>query len=1141
MPEENGEHTIPTFMELVEKRSGVLERLAEEAAHKRDLVEELDCSRSTIDRAIRELVGEELVACEDGRYRTTAAGAVACHAHRQFARLANDIGGARDLLGQLTADEPLDPMLLRDAEVARASELTRVELLEPIQCRLREADAIAVVLPELADIGHLDIYRQRAETGVQTDIVLDPELYATLRVQRPRTLRQLGSADGATCHVAETPPCGLIVTEQNGEATATVLLFNDGQIIGTITNDTSSVLAWANRNIADLREVGRDVTEEMSELSTASVDSSQATGTGGHRTRLPNPVRADGFTRLSSADFDRREPVDPATAYRTGLGFTEIAAGYAADRTTGDTAQCVATRLLDRLAEGNSTVVIGSPGVGKSTVCKQVAYQWYEADRGPVLYRSGDTGRRINHPEELLELARTVEGHTLVVVEAATHPDARPALDLARTIEDESDISVLFDARRGEWDTVEAGDEIELFHLPEIDEADCARLIETVRSLGATQELPPASELLAAGREAAHEAAVDAGVTLSVVHRLATLLDPLATDRERQATPLVADVEAAIDATLAADSAVFDIALAVQACIVSDQPVSVDLLYGLHRDPQTVDTAIELLTDRALFPPVADGVYRTVHASWAAMFIERAVERRGAATISDRLLERLERLFRLADDAAARDRLRTLVSGSTPLVRRVKTDPQRWVDDCVERFHRAPIEYPKIAPAFNSDDGLPLPEVASEGIALLGRFRRAQAAERGGAFDRALSEVEVVREQLANEATVPPGHTRTELEIRADHLAGRIHRNQGDLATAEDLLNATLTAAEETDQDTLAGRCRYELGDIARQRGHLDEARELFQVCAEHANSQIRTDGLRGLGRVEHTQGNYEKAAERLKKCLAIDNRLGDRNGLLQTLNVLGANAVVRGETETAEEHFRRSIEIARRLGARKAEAEALNNLGEVFSRRGANEAAREHYERARAVASEVGVSRSVAIALCNLGHTQCVQGERSAAKDSFQQALSIGERLESPKLQLHAHRGLAAVAGETGDHGVAVDQFDRAHALASEMSNERMAATIRADQATAIAARGDRQRALSQLEAAIDALHSVDALVDVLDSIEELVDICLDAADRESAVAACHHGIDVATRADLDDRVTAFKCQLAEIDTGSQVDSKPE
>lgn len=106
-------------------------------------------------------------------------------------------------------------------------------------------------------------------------------------------------------------------------------------------------------------------------------------------------LRDEGFRRLSPLTFDR-DIEDPERPWRAGFDLVHVRAGFAVDRVrpdgtniTGDLFETV------RSAAGTSRLVRGPAGLGKSTVCKQVACRWYDSpDTGPVFYRESGPGRR---------------------------------------------------------------------------------------------------------------------------------------------------------------------------------------------------------------------------------------------------------------------------------------------------------------------------------------------------------------------------------------------------------------------------------------------------------------------------------------------------------------------------------------------------------------------------------------------------------------------------------------------------------------------------------------------------------------------------------------------------------------------------
>lgn len=68
---------VAAHVDLVADRYEFLTELAEEPARKPEIVDRTDTSRSTVDRAIRELTEADLVERTEGRYVTTTFGRLA--------------------------------------------------------------------------------------------------------------------------------------------------------------------------------------------------------------------------------------------------------------------------------------------------------------------------------------------------------------------------------------------------------------------------------------------------------------------------------------------------------------------------------------------------------------------------------------------------------------------------------------------------------------------------------------------------------------------------------------------------------------------------------------------------------------------------------------------------------------------------------------------------------------------------------------------------------------------------------------------------------------------------------------------------------------------------------------------------------
>ena len=155
-----------------------------------------------------------------------------------------------------------------------------------------------------------------------------------------------------------------------------------------------------------------------------------------------------GFVQLTEGYVARREPASLLDAWRRGPTLADVRAGRAVPRNPpddGTDAGTMTAAVLTRLRAGVDCAVLGPPGSGKSTVCKRVACEWFDAGRGPVLYRESGSGATFDDPAALARESARAEGHLLVVVEDAVQPDAQAVFDLLDRVGDAEDVTLLVD------------------------------------------------------------------------------------------------------------------------------------------------------------------------------------------------------------------------------------------------------------------------------------------------------------------------------------------------------------------------------------------------------------------------------------------------------------------------------------------------------------------------------------------------------------------------------------------------------------------------------------------------------------------------------------------------------------------------
>ena len=1019
---------LPGLVETVQRRLDFLETLVGESLRKHELVDALDCSRSTVNRAIDELEAETLVARETDGYRATLTGELLATSYRRFLDTATDVDAAREVLSPLDADADLSPTVLRGADTYRAAGPDPYRPLERLDRTIRNAETVEAALPTLPYPRLLDRCRAVAAGGI-VRLVIDDELYRHARTQFPADIGSLARQNGVEIRAGDGVDVGLVVAD----AVAITLVFDDdGGLHGIAESSDPEAVAWGRDRIGSLADAADDVSDELADVATASepggpdnggndavrgVDDGQPGGTdrltaGGGFIGTAAGVASDtlasqGFLTLDDERLDGNP--DPIGPLRAPASFAEVAAGYVLDRTapTENGRYSVADRLFESLSDGDDRLLVGPAGSGKSTVCRSVAVRWHRSGRGSVLYRRGGSEEPFTAVESLRERISNAPGSVLVVVEDVVSPGAARTIAVARELAERPDVSFLFDARRDAYDEPDGlpltpadltyRGRIETIRMPRLDEREVERFVDHVATITETPLATDASALLDAIRGRPDNQSADgsddcddsttATATNSqaevarLVHRLAHSTtrpgdeDVTRSSLEGEIAEIVRDLDERPPPTM--DVAVLcnllnvaglgdirSLAYAVLSAGSTQSDGSARLNGSDRTDPDAVRRALDRLEGTVLLP-APDGSTRTVHEEWSVLFLEQLLEREPEPVVARRVGRVLTRLLSLADDPARRSRIRRALGGDAPAIDDIESDPATWAETATAAVYDVGQSYPRLA-------------------GLYGRVR--------------YSWVDLPE-------ACPP-----ELQERQPEWVTRMYIDAGAVDRAMEALDAW-------QPDSAIGEAKRQrgFGDVARRQGEYDAAVDHFERAAALFEDAGDREGLaaavRGRGQAAHFAGEFETAYEDGSRAYAIAASLDDPIAVAKSLmNV--ANALdAMGDSETVIAHYRLARELFRTYDDIHGEANVSTNLGVTLRRRGDLSGARRAGRRALEGYRTVGDTHREAIVLVNLGAIAEQRGELGTARERYRAVESLAERIGSEPHRGFALNGLGSVA----------------------------------------------------------------------------------------------------------------------------------
>jgi len=190
--------------------------------------------------------------------------------------------------------------------------------------------------------------------------------------------------------------------------------------------------------------------------------------------------------------------------------------------------------------------------------------------------------------------------------------------------------------------------------------------------------------------------------------------------------------------------------------------------------------------------------------------------------------------------------------------------------------------------------------------------------------------------------------------------------------------------------------------------GRLEEAEALLHQVINQGNhavsSQCLAAAIGRLGHVAFKRGDMQRAFDHFADSYSRCEQIGDRYGMLRSLNGLGVIACELGRFNEARESFRRALDFSRRLGDAFEVGLFLNNLAQLLSTLGKYREALEFNDRASILASNRNLNTSTAAILVTRAEIFIAVG----LEDSSRQVL--GDLLASNPPELY--RAQAALLG---------------------------------------------------------------------------------------------------------------------------------
>ncbi|KTG27733.1 helix-turn-helix transcriptional regulator [Haloferax profundi] len=257
---------------LLVRRSDFLEGLAERPRDKRTLAEDLETSRSTVDRVLRDLTDVGFVRHTRSGYELTLLGRCSLEAFERYERTIEGVSNARDLLQMLPENAPLDPAFFAGARVYTPSPDIPDDVMDALFTSIEDSETLYGIAP-VAISGQLKAFYDAATAGgTNVEMIVAHELLEKLLdapSSRAIIVEQLQKETVNIYRAEISFGFGLWAVDDE----AGTVVYTDTGVGGIALNDSERAISWVTDLFVSLREDAELVT--LSSIGERSTDDAE--------------------------------------------------------------------------------------------------------------------------------------------------------------------------------------------------------------------------------------------------------------------------------------------------------------------------------------------------------------------------------------------------------------------------------------------------------------------------------------------------------------------------------------------------------------------------------------------------------------------------------------------------------------------------------------------------------------------------------------------------------------------------------------------------------------------------------------------------------------------------------------------------